>query len=310
MPSVRRPASPLSRRVVARRSGWPVRWLALSVLTIGLAACTSPKVRRDAIDEISSRWNEQLEVDEQEEVLEHVAELGELNPGKAQALVSVVSLARQAHPQGNPSALVRVDALRAAWKLASIHPGEPLRADSLTPAEFSESTRRFEALSADPERHADVERIELARFMSRYRFPPGEEDLALSLAETVVTRGAFTREGPVRDVFIAESPGCARHALVLVTLRLADDSLAWVREESLRQARHMHPGPALDLIAGAFRIEEDMQVLLAAMDSLEYLSEEGRATRQELGTVLALAPLPASFVLKRRAEALQERLDS
>ena len=271
------------------------------------AACASPSEHRAAIAAAPAAWAVELDEDAHEEFLEHVHELGQQSPADPDSLVSIITLLRQARPGGNPSVLARTECLRAAWRLARDLPAEELRADALTAAEFSERSTHFEQLLLDPTQAGAPELLDLARFLGSYRVPPGSEDLALDLAELVVTRGLPHRDGPGRAIFADLAPGCTRHALVLVTLRMADDSHPLVRAEALRACRFMHPGPGLDLVAGALGIESDRQVLLTALDSLESLAPVLDAP--SVLSVLALVPQSADLSVRRRAQLLREALD-
>ena len=272
-------------------------------LALAATACTSPRARRTAIADISAEWAFQLEAGTQAESIEPVRKLGNQDPEDPSSMVSVLALARQARPQGNPSALVRAECLLSAWKLGADLPREELRVDELDAQAFSERTRRFELLAADPGLSEGAELLELASFLGNYRFPPGDEDLALDLAELVVSRALWTEPSPVSGSFAATAPASVRHALVLVTLRLADDPNSTVREEALRATRHMVPGPGLDLIAGALSIEIDSEVLLAALDSLELLADELSA--EQRARILSLLPPGVNLTVRRRADQIR-----
>lgn len=287
-------------------SGVWAAWTLLLVASL-LPGCTTAREYRQSITAAPVDWETELKEDSLEALLEDIRCLAELGPDRPDALVSMLVLARQARPRGNPSMLVRADCLKAAWELAANTQAEPLRVDEMTPSEFSERTRRFEQLVLDPSVASDdQELVELALFMGAYRFPPGDEDLALDLADLVVTRGAWQKQGPVQAAFAEGASGCARHALVLLTLRLADDPHALVREEALRGARYMQPGPGLDLVAGALGIESHRNVLLMALDSLE--SMVGKVDTDELRHVLELVPIGADLTVRRRAASVAETL--
>jgi hypothetical protein len=270
-----------------------------------LSACASAREQREAMAQTSATWSTELLPGEQEEVIEAVRALGAQDPDDADILVSIQALLRQARPRGNLSMLVRAEALRAAWSLGSHLPAEPLRADSLTPQEFSERTRLFEQLTVDPTTPPDDPRLlELARFLGTYRFAPGEEDLALDLADLVVSRALFAPQSPVQASFLEVAPGSVRHALVLTTLRLADDPHEPVRNEALAGARYMYPGPGLDLLAGALGIERSRQVLLTALDSLDTLASQVPA--EDLERVLDVLPVDSDLTLRRRVAEIRE----
>ncbi|RKY21393.1 MAG: hypothetical protein DRQ55_04470 [Planctomycetota bacterium] len=284
-------------------------WGACLVLSLAALGCTSARTHRQSIDSISSSWSQSLEEGQQEEVIESVRALGQQSASNPDSLRSLQALLRQARPRGNISMLVRAESLRAAWRIGSHLPAEPLRADTLSAADFSERTREFEQLTLDPSVDPDSPRLlELARFLGDYRFPPGDEELALDLADLVVSRGLRRNEGPVTLAFLSAAPGAVRHGLVLVTLRLADDPNAAVREQALTSARYMHPGPGLDLVAGALGIERSREVLLMALDSLAAL--HGQATDDELLSVLQLVPSDAELSIRQRAEQIQELINS
>jgi hypothetical protein len=272
-----------------------------------LSACASAREQRELMTKTSEGWTTELVPGEQEEVIAAVRSLGAQDPQEADSLLSIQALLRQARPRGNLSMLVRAEALRAAWSLGSHLTPEPLRADSLTPQEFSERTRLFEQLTVDPTTPPDDPRLrELAGFLGTYRFAPGEEDLALDLADLVVSRALFASPSPVRSVFLETAPGSVRHALVLMTLRLADDAHGPVRKEALAGARYMHPGPGMDLLAGALGIERDRQVLLTALDSLAALADQ--VPGEDLERVLDVLPLDADLTLRRRVAEVRSEI--
>jgi hypothetical protein len=270
-----------------------------------LSACASAREQREVMAKTSETWSTELMPGEQEEVIEAVRALGAQDPDDADSLLSIQALLRQARPRGNLSMLVRAEALRAAWSLGSHLTAEPLRADTLTPQEFSERTRLFEQLTVDPTTPPDDPRLlELARFLGTYRFAPGEEDLALDLADLVVSRALFAQQSPVQSSFLETAPGSVRHALVLMTLRLADDAHGPVRNEALAGARYMHPGPGMDLLAGALGIERDRRVLLTALDSLEALV--GQVPAEDLERVLDVLPVDSDLTIRRRVAEVRE----
>lgn len=272
-----------------------------------VTACATPVADRASLDRIAGGWATAVGPDDQRDLIAAARRLGAADPTHPESLVSMIALARQARPRGNPSALVRADCLRAAWVIGAQGTPEALATDAAADAGLAELVAEFESLTADPARSvADPRAVELAARLGAYRFPPGDEDLALDLADLVVSRGLWMEPGPIQAAFLGGAAGVARHALVLVTLRAADDSRAVVREEALRAARHLQPGPGVDLVAGALAMARERTLLLAALDSLEHLALA--ADPQDVARVLGLVPGDAELPIRRRVAALREAL--
>lgn len=292
------------------------RRLALLLLVMGplLGGCQSARERRAAVDEIAASWATFVEEDSLEELVGLVRDLGDGDVRDDPThLASLTVLVRQAHD--NPSALVRAECLRAGWRLAAPLPAEPVPHEGLTAVEFSERSRRFDELTADPASAVGPEAVELAAFLASYRAPPEtqlqRQRAPLELAHMVVSRALWEPPSPVRDAFTAGAAGSARHALSLVTLYAADDLSASVREEALRAARSLDPPAALDLIAGTFSLEVEGQVLHAGLDSLAALGRRDDlppAVRERLVSIVHLLDGVSDVSLAARARALSEAL--
>lgn len=288
--------------------------LALLACVLLLGACTSPSEHRAGIEAIAQAWVEAVDEDGQEDLIDHARALSEADVrDDPTALASLTLLTRQAHE--NPSALVRAECLAGAWRLAAPLPAEPVPTEGQGPEEFSARSRRFEALIGDPATAEGAEAVALAAELAAYRAPAATQRQRqrhpIDLAQMVVSRALWEPPSPVREAFASGAAGSARHALVLVTLYAADDLDATVREEALAAARHLDPVVALDLIAGAFTLEVEGQVLHAGLDSLDALGRRddlAPETRERLVAIVGLLFEVSDVALAARARALAEEL--
>lgn len=266
-----------------------------------LAGCTTPLERRERIAEIDVAWRDTIPDGSLEEMLEHLRALGKLPPGGAQGLAAVPVLCQQAVSL-NTAALARAEALAAAWRLVAHVPSERLAPDSLSTSEVRARTDRFEQLLDEPGGRDTEEILQLAEFMGAYRFPPTRVQFAITIAEVVVSRALWDEPGPVQRVFAAHAPGSLRHAVTLVTLQATGDPYPAVRQEALRQAHHLHPDLALQVLAQGLTREEDTMLLFTALDSLAALGPRlPAAARDDVAELLGRMTQHQDVAVRRRA---------
>jgi HEAT repeat protein len=284
----------------------PTRSLGLlAALLIAMTGCAGPAETRLEMMRLDAQWRlSTMEEGSFTVMMEAIRGLGSQSEGTPGRLAAVPELLRLV--LDNPSALVRAEALRAAWTLSSGIPVEAWRTDAVDREEFNRRTQRLEELvtATGP---AGPETLELARWLGAFRVPPESPDhlsLAVSVAEVVVSQ-ALWRQDALGGVFRAEMPGSLHHALSVVTQHAAGDAYPVVREEALLSARHLHPDVALRMVTQMLQRESDAAVVLAALDSLEQL-----ASRMDAGSLRpVLAPLAGSSdvaVRKRIRELLRE----
>jgi len=271
---------------------------------LGLAGCTSPREHRARIEELSALWVSELPEDSLAEMSEEIRALGDLTPGSPEALLSVPVLARQV--QTNPAAIVRCEALRAAWALTAEIPSDPLVASPVTAPEFNAWMERFELLDADEATADGPEMQELARRIGTYRFPPSKARYAIDLAAVTAVRAWQRRPGAVQQVFAEIAPATIRHALVLVTLQAGDDGAAYVREEALIAARYLHPDTAFKRLGSALAYESDPVLIFAVLDSLEAVGRS--AGEASVAALLDEAAASSDAAIRRRAQRIREEL--
>jgi hypothetical protein len=275
-------------------------------LCAAAAGCASPLEMRREVIALDGQWRlGEMEEDSFERMVEAVQGLGDQRSGDEARLQAEPDLLRLVLK--NPSSLVRAEALRSAWKLASDLPLEPFRADELEKAEFNRRTQRLEVLIAEaddaaavalaqsaveaasagatvlgaakPARQDSAETLELATWLAGFHAPVEAPEIAVSMSEVVLSQALFrTAEYGAQDklgqAFRTGMESSLRHALVVVTLHAASDPYPVVREEALASARHLHPKNALALVAGVLARESDSAVVLAALESLATLAHE------------------------------------
>src|SRR5262245_38260726 len=255
-PSVLLPCTPLA---AAR--------LALAPVAL-LAACATPVEMRQTVIATDAAWKRGV-MDEGsfDLMLSAVQGLGRQPSDDEARLAAVPELLRVV--LGDPSSLVRAEALRSAWRLARDLPSEPWRVDVLEREEFNRRTQRLEELVTEQGAATDPEALELARWLGQFHAPIEQPSLAVTVSE-VVTCQALWRKDELGQVFREQLPSSLRHALTLATLHASGDpNYPVVREEALASARYLDPDTALRLVAGILGRETDSQVVLAALDSLE-----------------------------------------
>jgi len=279
----------------------PLLGMLLLAVCVG---CTSPAERRNTIETIDDTWITEVPEDSLTEMTENVRKLGALKAGSPEAFVSLPLLARQAH--SSPSALVRADALRAAWRLAKDLPAPPLTATAAKAAEFNDWMQRFEELDLHPDHDQGEEIQELATRIARYRFPPSQARYAVELASVVVVRGFQRRPSPVQEIFALEAPGATRHALTLVSLQAAEDSVTFVREEALRAARYFDVETAVRRLSISLTTETDPVVLFTVLESIQVVGQQSGA--EKVARLLEAAEQSPDAAVRRRAAAIAEAL--
>ena len=289
------------------RTGTPARRVRLrpgacAVVLALLAAtgCASTLENRQAVIAIDGQWR-----------------LGSMGEGSFEEMVDAIrAIARQASPAPdryaavpellrvaieNPSAWVRMEALRAAWTLGRELPATRLHGDALDRKEFNERTRRLEELILDPATANSPESLELAAWLADFRSPPTEPSLAVTIAEVVLSQ-ALSRDDELGRTLDARMPGSLFHALAVTTLRSASDAYPVVREEALASARHLAPEDALELVAGILQRENDETVVLAALASLATL--RAGLPAQRLAEVVGPLTDASDVAVRRRAREL------
>ncbi|MGQ0551945.1 MAG: hypothetical protein ACT4PU_01850 [Planctomycetota bacterium] len=283
--------------------------LLFGLLVTTAVGCQQSEELRARIISLDRDWRlAEMPQDSFGEMLEAIAELGEHSASNERHLASIPDLLRLVLL--NPSAHVRAQALRTAWRLGADLPGEPWRTEPLERKSFNERTARLEALLfAEPAAaENETELLELAHWLGAFRVEPaGDEELrvALSIAEVSTSR-ALWDSGPVADAFRRHVAGSLHHALTVLTLHAAYDAYPEVREAALAGARHIEPQLALQLVGGVLEREEDSAVLLAALETAAQLaaawpgaevtrllaplaSSNDVAVRQRVAQILSLA---------------------
>ncbi|MFT7462245.1 MAG: hypothetical protein ACI9EF_000583 [Pseudohongiellaceae bacterium] len=284
----------------------------LSVLLVGsgllLTSCATSADHREAIEATSRAWFREVLPDDQEDLLEQIRDLGESGRESSDWMVSVVLLARVAFE--NPSGLVRAEALEAAWEIVGDLPAGPIPTDGIPIDEFQESIFRFKELDGSSDVPEREELLAIAGFLASYRFPPSPDPrlrlLPVVLSTLVGTRATWEMDEELRLTFEAGAAGSVRHALSLITLYAADDVTPAAREAALAAARYLDPPAALNLITGALTLEDHAQVLLAAIHSLDALSEQ--VTRRNVLTTLSQIQQGSDLALRQAADALASKV--
>jgi hypothetical protein len=275
---------------------------------LALPACTTGAERRESIQVIAESWRSEVLAEEQDDLLDNVRALGAAGREGDDWLLSLTLLARLAFE--NPSGLVRAESLAAAWKLAADLPTEAVPTSGLEAQALQERMRRFETLDDARQPAQRDEWLALAGGLAAHRFAPSpdprQRGLALDLCELMVSRAFADEDDSLRRAIEPAASGSARHALSLITLYAADDLDSMVRETALRVVRHLDPPAALNLITGALTIEDDTQVLLAAVDSLGALSDQ--FSRRDVLATLSGIGRGSDLALRRAADSLAERV--
>jgi hypothetical protein len=275
---------------------------ALVSLAVLLPACASPAETRQEVLRLDAQWRlSTMEAGSFAVMVDSIQRLGNQPEGTEGRIAAIPELLRVV--LANPSALVRAEALRAVWSLASSIPPEPWRADAVDREEFNRRTQRLEALVHQAEAPGD-EALELARWLGRFRVPPDSADhlsLSISVAEVILSQ-ALWREDALGEVFRAEMPGSVHHALSVITQHAAGDAYPVVREEALVSARHLHPDVALRMVAEMLQRESDAAVVLAALESLERLAP--RLDTAALRPVLAPLVSSSDVAVRQRIHRL------
>lgn len=250
------------------RTAWPSGTLAL-LLCGALAACSSPVELRQQVIALDASWRiGKLEEGAFEQMLDDLRALAAQSPDDPSRIAGLPDVLRLT--LGNPSSLVKADALRTAWALGSELPvPEEWRQDPLDREAFNQKTSRIEELIAG-EQALDAETLELARWLSEYRVVAENVDharLAISIAEVVLSQGLW-RQDALGEAFRVGLAGSAAHALGLVTLQASRDQEEVVREEALAHAHRLPPELALMLLRELLGRETDSAVVLAALDCI------------------------------------------
>jgi hypothetical protein len=272
------------------------------VCALHAPACTQPAETRQEVMRLDAEWRlSTMEAGSFQRMLESLRSLGAQAEDTEGRMAAVPELLRVVLK--NPSALVRAEALRAAWKLGADLPAEAWRVDDVDRQAFNERTQRLEELvhgGAPP----NAEALELAEWLGAFRVAPDSTDhlsLAISVCEVVLSQALWRRDA-LGDAFRRQMPGSVHHALSLLTQHAAGDAYPVVREEALLAARHLHPELALRMVAQMLGRESDAAVVLAALDSLEQMAPgmDAAALRP------VLAPLAAStdVAVRRRIRGL------
>jgi len=276
------------------------------VSSLLLTACTTPAERRDAIRATHESWNSEVLPEEQSELLENLRALGNSGREPDDWLVSLTLVSRLA--LRNPSGLVRAESLLTAWRLAADLPAEVIPSSGLASDALRQRIRRFEALDDARNPAEQEEWLTLANALAAYRFPPSsdprERDLPIELCEMLVARAYAAEDDLLLRTIESDTAGSARHSLSLITIYAGDDVDPAVREAALRVARHIDPLAALNLITGALTVEDDTQVVLAAIDSLAALSDQ-LSRRKLLATLSRIGP-GSDLALRRAADSLAQ----
>ena len=252
-------------------------------LALLLGGCQSPVEMRQVVIATDAQWREGAMAEGSfANMLSSVQWLGRQPADDAARLAAVPELLRVV--LGDPSSLVRAEALRSAWRLAADLPAtEAWRVDPLEREDFNTRTQRLEALMAEDGATIDPETRELAQWLAHFHAPIEQPSLGVTVSE-VVTSQALWRRDALGDVFREELASSLRHALTLATLHAAGDPYPVVREEALASARYLHPDTALSLVSGVLARETDSAVMLAALDSLQ--AQVGQLQGVDLHAVL------------------------
>ena len=296
LPSPSQPTGPRPPHRRRPRAGACCVLLALLAAT----GCASTLENRQAVIAIDGQWRlgsmEEGSFEEMVDAIRAIARQSRDAPGRLAAVPELLRVSIE-----NPSAWVRMEALRAAWTLGDALPATPLHGDALDRKVFNERTRRLEELILDPATANSPESLELAAWLADFRSPPTEPSLAVTIAEVVLSQSLF-REDELGRTLGSRMPGSLFHALAVATLRAAADAYPVVREEALASARRLAPEDALELVAGILQRENDETVVLAALDSLEALREG--LPPQRLAEVVGPLTDASDVAVRRRARAL------
>ena len=252
----------------------PRSFAVLAALMAGaLGACATPVDSRAAVIRLDGQWRlGEMEAGSFEQLVDAIRDVGAQPADDPARVLAVPELLRVV--VGNPSAWVRHEALRAAWKLSSGLPAAgAVREDPLDRADFNTRTQRLEQIVLEDGDASSTEALDLARWLAGLRVPYEEVELSVSVAEVVVSQSLW-RTDALGQAFHDGLAGSLQHALALVTLRASTDAGPVVREEALRSVRHLHPEAALSLVAGVLARETDSAVVLAALDSLGALAPQ------------------------------------
>lgn len=289
------------------RTAWPSG--SLAVLLCGalgalgaLPACSSPVELRQQVIALDGQWRSgKMEPGSFELMLDDLRALGAQSPDNPERIAGLPDVLRLA--LGNPSALVKADALRAAWSLGSDLPVPEWREDVLERESFNQNTSRLEILVSSDAALSD-ETLQLARWLSHFRVNAEDLDharLAVSVAEVVLSQGLW-RQDELGAAFREDMLGCAAHALDLVTLQASRDPESVVRQEAALHAHGLPPELAVKLFADLIARETDSAVVLATLDCI------GRMRGQLPPEIVAelVAPLAEStdVAVKFRVQSL------
>ena len=262
------------------RTARPTRCLAVLSFAAA-AACSSPVELRQQVIALDGAWRVgKMEQGSFEQMLKDLRALAAQSPDDPNRIAGLPDVLRLAI--GNPSSLVRAEALRTGWALGS---GLPVpaewRQDPLDRDDFNTRTSRIEELVAGDQALSD-EALGLARWLSGYRVVAEDVDharLSVSIAEVVLSQGLW-RQDALGAAFREGLEGSAAHALDLVTLQASRDTEAVVREEALAHADRLPADLAVLLFRDLLAREKDSAVVLAALDGIgradEHLPAEAR----------------------------------
>jgi len=262
-----------------------------ALLCVALAACSSPVELRQQVIALDASWRVGEMTDGSfDQMLDDLAALARQSPEDPNRIAGLPDTLRLA--LGNPSALVRADALRTSWALGSELPvPSEWRQDEMEADEFNRRAARIEELIAGDQALGD-ESLELARWLAGFRIQAKDVDhakLSISIAEVVLSQGLW-RQDALGAAFREGLPGSAAHALDLVTLESSRDPESVVREEALAHVDRLPNPLALTLLQQLLAREKDSAVVLAALDCV------GR--------------VGSGFTLEERQELLQPLADS
>ena len=289
-----------------RRQSRRLKWAVAGLLTVVSVGCTSPREARIGIEDIDITWVTQVPEGSLNEMTKYIRDLSKLQPGGAEAVLSIPLLAQQAYR--NESAWVRAESLRAAWKLADEIPVLPLMISQEPASVFNEWMYGFEELDTQTEAPPGEEVRRLAELIASYRFPPDKTRYAIQLAGVIAHRGMDREPGPVQQVFAGLAPEACRHALCLVTLLAGDDDTAYVREEALIATRYLDLETALHRMVATLTSESDQSVLLAMLGTAEFLAH--RYGVEPLAEILDFASQSADGAVRRRAVRILEEFQA
>jgi len=262
------------------RTARPTRCLA-ALLCAAAAACTSPVELRQQVIALDGAWRVgKMEEGSFEQMLDDLRSLAAQSPDDPNRIAGLPDVLRLAI--GNPSSLVRAEALRTAWALGSGLPVPDVwQQDPLDREDFNRRTARIEELVAG-EQALSAETLDLARWLAGYRVVAEDVDharLSISIAEVVLSQGLW-RQDELGAAFREGLQGSAAHALDLVTLQASRDTEAVVREEALAHADRLPVDLAVLLFRDLLAREKDSAVVLAALDGIgradEHLPADAR----------------------------------